>query len=128
MTVGEAFILVDIMPMVILMIVIVIVTGIREKRGKHMADKIYEYNGKYYSKTDYSCEVDDDKWGGDLYDLYFDASHGDCSGELCESTVYYSAYNPEETYEDSDELVEDFFDDCVVDLEQIKGINCTGNQ
>lgn len=84
-----------------------------------MADKIYEYNGKYYSDEDHSLEVEDSKWGGDLYDLYWDASHGDCNGELCESTVYYSVYNPENVYESAEELVEDFFENCEVELEQI---------
>lgn len=83
-------------------------------------DKIYEYNGKYYSNTDHSLEVEDDAWGGDLYDLYWDASHGDLNGVLCDSIVYYSAYNPEEVYEDADELIEDYFADDVVDLESIR--------
>lgn len=82
--------------------------------------KIYEYNGKYYSETDHSLEVDDDKWGGDLYDLYFDASHGDESGYLCEETVYYSAYNPEAVYDSYEELVENYFEDNEVSFEQMK--------
>lgn len=84
-----------------------------------MEDKIYEYNDKYYSETDHSLEVEDSKWGGDLFDLYWDASHGDCNGELCESTVYYSAHNPEDVYESVEELVEDFFGDCEVQLSEI---------
>lgn len=83
-------------------------------------DKIYEYNGKYYCNTDHSLEVEDGLWGGDLFDLYFDASHGSENGCLCESTVYYSAYNPETVYEDSDELVADYFEDDVVSLEDIR--------
>lgn len=83
-------------------------------------DKIYEYDGKYYSNTDHSLEVGDDKWGGDLYELYLDASQGSESGYLCESTVYYSAYNPETVYEDYEELVEDYFEDDEVSLEDIR--------
>lgn len=85
-----------------------------------MADKIYEYNNKYYSNTDHSLEVDEDKWGGDLFDLYWDASHGDESGCLCEETLYYSAYNPETVYNDADELVENYFEDNEVQLEDIR--------
>ena len=84
-------------------------------------DKIYEYNGKYYSNTDHSEDIADDKWGGDLYDLYFDCAHNkDDRGILCEETYYYNAYNPEVQYADADELVEDFFEDCEVQLEDIK--------
>lgn len=82
-------------------------------------DKIYEYDGKYYSNTDHSLEVDEGKWGGNLYDLFFEASHGSDSF-LSEQTVYYSDCNPENVYEDSDELVAEFFDDSEVSLEDIR--------
>lgn len=75
-------------------------------------NKIYEYNGKHYCNTDLS--MTDDDYGGDLYDLYWDASHGSLGGDLCEVTVYYSAYNPEIVYESAEELVEDFFEYCVI--------------
>lgn len=81
-------------------------------------DKIYEYNGKYYSETDHSLNVDDGLWGGDLYALYWDASHDDMEGILCETTVYYNAYNPEVTYESAEELIEDTFENCTVELEK----------
>lgn len=85
-------------------------------------DKIFKFDGKYYSNTDHSEEVEDDKWGGDLYDLYYDASHSkEYRGVLCETTYYYSAYNPENAYEDSDELMADFFEDDEVSLEQMRG-------
>lgn len=77
-----------------------------------MTDNIYEYNGKRYCKTDIS--LTDDKYGGDLYDLYWDASHGYFRGTLCEETLYYSADNPETIYETAEELVEEYFEDCVV--------------
>ena len=87
-------------------------------------DKIYEYDGKYYSNTDHSLEVADGEWGGDLFDLYFNYSHSkEGSGVLGEETVYYNAYNPGVTYCDCDELVEDFFADDEVDLEQIKEVH-----
>lgn len=82
-------------------------------------DKIYEYSGKYYSNTDHSLDLPDNKWGGDLYDLFWDASHGDCSGELCETTLYYSAYNPETVYDDVEDLVEDFFEDSEISYEDM---------
>lgn len=75
--------------------------------------KIYEYGDKIYCDKDLSEEYDN--YGGDLYDLYWDASHGDLRGTLCEATLYYSEYNPETTYDSAEELVEDFFDDCVID-------------
>lgn len=84
-----------------------------------MADKIYKFNDKFYSNTDYSLEVDEDAWGGDLFDLYWDASHGEYNGALCEETTYYSAYNPETYYADADELVEDFFEDEEVSFEDM---------
>lgn len=74
-----------------------------------MADKIYEYNGKHYCETDIS--LTDDKFGGSLYDLYWDASLIGC---LCEETLYYSAYNPEKQYDTAEELVKDYFEDCVI--------------
>lgn len=77
-----------------------------------MSDKIYEYNGKHYCETDIS--LTDDKYGGDLFDLYWDASHGDLRGVLCDTRLYYSAYNPETIYESAEELVEDYFEDCVI--------------
>lgn len=81
-------------------------------------DKIYEYNGKYYSETDHSLEVGN--WGGDLYDLYWDCSHDKTDrGILCEETVYYNAYQPETRYESYEELVEDYFEDSVVELSDI---------
>lgn len=75
-------------------------------------DKIYEYNGKLYCETDLSMKHDN--YGGDLFSLYWDASHGDCRGELCDETLYYSAYNPEVVYDNPEDLVEDFFEDCVI--------------
>ena len=77
-----------------------------------MSDKIYEYNGKHYCETDIS--LTDDKYGGDLFDLYWDASHGDLRGVLCDATLYYSVDNPEITYDSCEELVEDYFEDCVI--------------
>lgn len=77
-----------------------------------MTEKVYSYDGKLYCEKDLSMEYDN--YGGDLFDLYWDASHGSESGSLCESTVYYSAYNPEEVYESAEELVEDYFEDCVI--------------
>lgn len=91
-----------------------------EKGEKMAEDKIYEFEGKYYSNTDHSLEVADDKWGGDLFDLYWDASHGSENGILCEETVYYSAYNPETRYADADELVENYFENYEVQFEDIK--------
>jgi len=35
-------------------------------------NKIYEYNDKFYSEKDRSCELDDGEWGGDLCDLYLE--------------------------------------------------------
>ena len=49
-----------------------------------------------------------------MFDLYWDASHGDLRGVLCEATLYYSADNPEITYDSCEELVEDYFEDCVI--------------
>lgn len=74
--------------------------------------KIYEYNGKHYCDKDISLE--DDLYAGDLFCLYFDASHGDHKSILCESTVYYHVYDPETTYESPEDLVESYFDDCVI--------------
>ena len=74
--------------------------------------KIYEYGDKIYCDEDLSEEYDN--YYGDLYDLYWDASHGDLRGTLCDTTLYYSAYNPETIYDSAEELVEDFFDDCVI--------------
>lgn len=82
-----------------------------------MKDKVYEYDGKLYCEEDLSMEVGD-KYGGSLFDLYWDASHGSESGSLCDETVYYSAYNPEVTYDNCEELVEDYFEESeVTDLE-----------
>ena len=36
-----------------------------------------------------------------------------CEKDLSE-TQYYSAYNPETIYESAEELVEDYFEDCVI--------------
>lgn len=77
-----------------------------------MADKIYEYNGKHYCETDLS--ETHDNYGGDLFDLYWDASHGDLEVCLCETTLYYSVYNPETVYETPEKLVENYFEDCVI--------------
>ena len=77
-----------------------------------MKDKIYEYNGKHYCETDLS--MTDDNYGGDLYDLYWDASHGDLRGVLCDTTLYYSVYSPETVYESAEELIEDLFEECVI--------------
>ena len=77
-----------------------------------MSDKIYEYNGKHYCETDIS--LTDDKYGGDLFDLYWDASRGDLGGVLCDTKLYYSVYNPETVYESAEELVEAYFEDCVI--------------
>ena len=82
-------------------------------------DKIYEFEGKYYSNTDHSLDIGDDKWGGDLYDLFWDASHGSLKADLCEETVYYSASNPEDVYTDADELVEDYFEDSEVSYDDM---------
>lgn len=83
-------------------------------------DKIYEYEGRYYSDTDHSLEVEDGEWGGDLFDLFWDASNGSLYGVLCDSTVYYSVENPENVYESVEELVENYFDDSKVSLDDIK--------
>ena len=74
--------------------------------------KIYEYNDKIYCEKDLS--ETHDNYGGDLYDLYWDASHGDLRGTLCDTTLYYSAYNPETIYDSAEELVEDYFEDSVI--------------
>lgn len=83
--------------------------------------KIFEYNGKYYSNTDISEKIGS-SYGGDLYDLYFDASHGSERGLLCEETVYYSAYNPESIYDDYEDLVADYFEDSEVSLEELQEV------
>ena len=77
-----------------------------------MADKIYEYNGKHYCEKDLS--ETHDNYGGDLFDLYWDASHGDLRGVLCDEELYYSAYDPETVYGSVEELVENYFEDCVI--------------
>ena len=74
--------------------------------------KIYEYGDKIYCEEDLS--ETHDNYGGDLYDLYWDASHGDLRGTLCDTTLYYQADNPETVYESAEELVEDFFEDSVI--------------
>lgn len=77
-----------------------------------MSDKIYEYNGKHYCEEDLS--ETHDNYGGDLFDLYWDASHGDLRGVLCDTELYYSVYDPETVYESAEELVEEYFEDCVI--------------
>ena len=69
-------------------------------------------NSQQHCETDVS--LTDDKYGGSLYDLYWDASHGDLRGCLYEETLYYSSYNPETQYDTAEELVEDYFEDCVI--------------
>ena len=75
-------------------------------------NKIYEYGDKIYCEEDLS--ETHDNYAGDLYDLYWDASHGDLRGTLHEITLYYSTDNPETTYESAEELIEDYFADCVI--------------
>ena len=71
--------------------------------------KVYEYKDKHYCEIDTSLK--DDDYGGDLYDLYWELRK---EGALCESTVYYSAYNPEEVYDTAEELVEHELEDYVI--------------
>ena len=77
-----------------------------------MTEKVYSYEGKLYCEKDLSMEYDN--YGGDLFDLYWDASHGGDRNELGESTVYFSASAPDEVYESAEELVKDYFEDCVI--------------
>lgn len=71
--------------------------------------KIYEYEGKHYCDEDLS--MTDDAYAGDLYDLYWELRQ---KGELREETRYYSAVNPEYSFESAEDLVEDYCEDMLV--------------
>ena len=74
-----------------------------------MADKIYEYNGKHYCETDLS--MTDDKYEGDLFDLYFELER---ERKVTSDTIYYLAEDATDTYDTPEELIEECFDDCVI--------------
>lgn len=71
--------------------------------------KVYEYKGKHYCEVDIS--LTDDDYNGDLYDLYWDMRN---NGDACESTVYYQPYNPEDIYDEPEELIKNEFEDYVI--------------
>lgn len=72
--------------------------------------KIYEYKGKHYSKEDTSLE--DDDYGGDLYDLYWELKQ---DGKCGEDTVYHTQPDGEDNYLSPEELIESEFSDLVID-------------
>ena len=72
--------------------------------------KIYEYKGKHYSEEDTSLE--DDDYGGDLYDLYWELKQ---DGKCGEDTVYHVQPYAEDTYSSPEELIESEFSDLVID-------------
>ncbi len=71
--------------------------------------KVYEYKGKHYCEVDIS--LTDDDYNGDLYDLYLYMRK---DREACESTVYYQPYNPEEIYDEPEELIKKEFEHLVI--------------
>lgn len=78
-----------------------------------MGCKIYEYNGKHYCEKNLSKT--DDKYGGNLFDLYWQATqHDGLDDVLCEVTTYYSAYDPDTLYETAEELIESYFEDSII--------------
>ena len=72
--------------------------------------KKYEYDEKIYCEDDLSEEIEN--YGGGLYDLFFALSK---AGEASEVTYYYNPNNPDDYYEDIDELIENEFDDLEVE-------------
>lgn len=71
--------------------------------------KIYEYKGKKYCEIDISEK--DNAYDGDLFDFYFELRK---DGIACEYTFYYCPDNPEDQYEEAEELVKAEFSDWIV--------------
>lgn len=70
--------------------------------------KIYEYKGKHYSNT----PLEDDDYGGDLHDLYWELKQ---DGKCGECTVYYARLEGKDEYFTPTELIESEFSDLVIE-------------
>lgn len=66
-------------------------------------DKVYEYEGKIYSEEDRSIELGD-RWGGDLYSLYWELK----KKGLCNEYTRYTTGN-DWSYESAEELLAEEF-------------------
>lgn len=71
--------------------------------------KIYEYKGKHYCDEDISLE--DDDYGGDLYDLYWELKKDGLANEY---TYYKADYCESDAYESAEDLIENEFEDLLM--------------
>ncbi len=72
--------------------------------------KVYEYKEKIYCEEDMS--MFDDRYAGDLFDLYWELKNdGICS----EQTIYTTINNEYATYESPEELIEEEFSEFLIE-------------
>lgn len=71
---------------------------------------VYEYKEKIYCEKDLSMK--DDRYAGDLFDLYWELKE---EGICCEQTIYTTVNNEYATYESAEELIEEEFSEFLIE-------------